>query len=129
MTLEQLLSKMFPEDQERGFPCFLDLELSLQKWLDESTRGHLEICMSNHKAALANLTDVNDQLKLLQSERPDDTTAFVAAAIEAYFSAAQVSKLLRGGMTSLFPNGRTLAEIDHDLLEPVFLGNLGELES
>lgn len=125
MTLDKILSKMFPADPNRGYPCFVELNLDQCVWLDDAIRQPIEKSLSHHAEKLAGLSDINDQLKVLQLDCPNETKKFLSAAIEAYFSSAQVSVMLRGGMATLFPNDRPLAEIDTDLLEPVFNLSLG----
>jgi hypothetical protein len=64
--------------------------------------------------------DVNDILRNLKRLAPQETAGFMTAALELYFSAPQVVSALRNGQKTLFPNPKTLPEIDPDLLAPVW---------
>lgn len=117
MDLDGLLDQMFPGDARRGFPVFSDLELNHDVWLSPQTAGALTDALS--QIAPHQDTNVNETLKALRRIDPEATQAFVDAALEAYFSAPEIGKMLRGGMSTLFPNARALPDIDTDLLVPV----------
>jgi len=64
--------------------------------------------------------EINVFLKLFKKFSYDIANEFIADAINFYFSHPQVLSVIQNGRTQLFPNQRTLPEIDYDLLIPVF---------
>ena len=117
MELSRFLDQMFPGDASRGFPVFSDLGLDEDHWLPSRVAAGVSVARS--QVAPLPDDDVNDTLKALRRIDPEATQVFVDAALEAYFSAPEIGRTLRGGLETLFPNARALPDIDTDLLLPV----------
>lgn len=79
----------------------------------------LETLLFEHKIDLAQI-EINEFLKKFKKTAPSIASQFSADAISYYFSHPQVLSAIQGGRTTLFPNHRTLPDIDYDLLIPVF---------
>jgi hypothetical protein len=118
MTLEKLLSQMFPGDVSSGLPKFSSLTAQKQKFLStpeiEEVTTLLQKCIESESN-----NDVNDILKHMTYSNPDLMKKFTVAAIEAYFSQSGVVFILRKGNTTLFPHEAVLPTFDFDLVEPV----------
>ena len=63
--------------------------------------------------------EINELLKRFKKVAFAVANQFIADAISFYFSHPQVLASLQQGRTTLFPNSRTLPDIDYDLLIPV----------
>ena len=68
--------------------------------------------------------EINELLKQFKKIDFAVTNQFIADAIIFYFSHPQVLTVLQEGRKTLFPNSRTLPEIDYDLLIPVMQKDL-----
>ena len=117
LTVLALLNHMFPGTEE--FPGFLDLvnkdELALSvKSIKEVALIYRAIQDQNYNL------DINETIKLMKLDKTVDTVGFVNSALEVYFSQPEVISKLTGSPVPLFPNERILADVDYDLLEPVY---------
>lgn len=113
-----ILEEMFPGDPIRGLPPFSALGREGYDKLDLQVRA-LAPYLRNHAENLAPLLEVNDVLAALRKVAYKTVQDFIFAALNVYFSAPAVVSILHEGRTILFPNVRTLPEIDYILLEPV----------
>ncbi len=66
------------------------------------------------------LIDINTFLKLFKKYSYRIANKFISDAISFYFSHPQVLAGIQEGRITLFPNSRTLPDIDYNLLIPVF---------
>ncbi|WP_419813557.1 hypothetical protein [Bacterioplanoides sp.] len=125
MIILELLTEMFPGNPEvPGFDQLADrnrLAVSIK---------NVEQVAERYKSARANDMDIsiNDIIKMLKKDSTLDIPGFIESAIEVYFSVPEVVVPLTGSQLPLFPNERSLPDIDYDLLEPVYLRMLPESE-
>ena len=52
--------------------------------------------------------------------------AFLESSLEVYFTDPEVVRCITNSPVPLYPNERTLADFDYDLLEPVFMRSTEE---
>jgi hypothetical protein len=112
----ELFFAMFPGDVGRGVPAARDTAAAarLEALLPE-------LAEVDHLIAGAALPDDADAaVKALKALSPDLVDRFVTEAVTAYFSDPAVARALTGRPVPLFPNHTVMADIDYDLLEPVY---------
>eukprot|EP01037_Dinobryon_pediforme_P017964 gene17964-18199_t len=107
----KLLFAMFPGDPVRGFPSFESLGLDTP----ELAGGELTAAIAAiyAEATASPPGDVNDILRAVRKSHPGPAQDFIDAALTAYFTARTVVEHLQNGKDTLFPNARTLPEIDY----------------
>ena len=113
-----LLQAIFPGNE--SVPGFVDLEDKAE--LAESLNNIDAI--SSAYVALRNQnpgSDVNEIIQLMKHDDSIDVTAFLNCALEVYFSSPEVVSKITHTPVPLFPNERVLPDVNHDLLEPVFV--------
>ena len=117
MSVDALLSAMFPGDPVRKIPGFAALELNAVGL------GNLKMvqAIGNALSEMPQIgtAEVNEILYALRKSYPELARSFIDAALIAYFTAPEVIRALRVGPDTLFPHSWTLPEIDFALLEPV----------
>jgi hypothetical protein len=113
----KLYSKMFVQTDGK-MPAFDKLD-NTSLIVNPIVDTILETLLSEHKIDLEQI-EINALLKIFKKTTPSIANQFSADAISYYFSHPQVLAALQGGRTTLFPNYRTLPDIDYDLLIPVF---------
>lgn len=64
--------------------------------------------------------EINTLLKALKKIDMQSINQFIELSMEFYFTHPKVLESIQDGRQTLFPNARTLPEIDFDLLIPVF---------
>ena len=118
MSVDALLTAMFPGDPARKIPGFAALGLGAGALADSEMAQAVGRALSD--LPRTEKVDVNEILRALRKSHPEAAQAFIDAALTAYFTAPEVIRALRGGPETLFPHARTLPDIDYALLEPVF---------
>jgi len=63
--------------------------------------------------------EINDFLKLIKKSNPLLINKFIVDGINYYFSHPSVLATIQDGNSTLFPNYRSINDIDYDLLIPV----------
>lgn len=119
MTIEALLDRMFPGTTDGIFPAFSDLGVDLSSLVVEDALERITMSLNALSQDVLMADDVNTLLKALRRDIPDTIKDFTLATLEAYFSASPIVRAVRGGPEVLFPNARTLEDIDYSLLNPV----------
>lgn len=107
---------MFPGAPERGVPAARDTAAAsrLEKLLPE-------LAEVDRLIAGAELPeDADAAVRTLKALSPDLVDRFATEAVTAYFSEPAVARALTGRPVPLFPNHTVMADIDYDLLEPVY---------
>ena len=120
MKFDQFCDYLFPGDEKRGLACFSNCNITLEKHLSPETIGLLENLLQK---ALANKNidtiPINDLIKEIQRNNKLLLDHVLSSLLEAYFSCETTLKVLRPDAVTLFPNHRSLHEIDYDLLANV----------
>jgi hypothetical protein len=120
MKFDQFCDCLFPGDEKRGLACFSNCNITLEKHLSPETIGLLENLLQE---ALANKNfdkmPINDIIKEIQRDNKILLDHVLSSLLEAYFSCESTIKVLRPDAVTLFPNHRSLHEIDYDLLANV----------
>lgn len=114
---ETLLNKMFPGGKK--LPPFSDLKGAnfIEKFseLDEL----LDKFVTDEGDNLE-ILNINDVIRGLKKNNSNLVLNFVQGALDFYFSHPKVLGIIQEGRETLFPNRRSLPDIDFDLLIPVF---------
>jgi len=118
MSVDELLTAMFPGDPQRNLPSFFTLGLKADSLFSAELFRHLSRELAN--LSLTETVEINEILAALRKSDPEVTKEFIDRALVVYFTSRTVISALRDGFETLFPNLRTLPEIDYALLEPVF---------
>lgn len=118
MTLGALLDQMFPGDAGRGMPRFSEVCHSVDGIIDQDEQSRL--CSMIDALELSKTSDINTVLRDLRQQDPEFIGGFIESALAAYFSAPLVVEAANDAPATLFPNARTLPDIDYTLLEPVY---------
>jgi len=111
-----LLCKMYPLSQR--LPSFESLDVSLGLF-ESNTEVLISSLISEHQIEMATV-DVNEFLKLFKKTHPKEAGDLINGSLSVYFTHPSVLIKIQSGRKTLFPNYRTLPDIDFDLLIPVF---------
>lgn len=111
-----LLCKMYPASQK--LPSFESLDVNLELF-EPKTDALILSLVSEHQIELAGV-DVNDFLKLFKKTYPKEAGDLINASLSLYFTHPTVLINIQSGRKTIFPNHRSLPDIDFDLLIPVF---------
>ncbi|NRP37544.1 hypothetical protein XMA121_000129 [Marinobacterium sp. xm-a-121] len=112
----QLCEKMFPEMQR--LPAFSALGAADVLESEELETALKSYCESAN-IDLQNI-EVNWFLKGFKKQYSQLVNQFIADVLDFFFTHPDVLASLQNGRKTLFPNQRTLPEIDFDLVIPVF---------
>ncbi|MBA6257118.1 MULTISPECIES: hypothetical protein [unclassified Colwellia] len=111
-----LLCKMYPASQK--LPSFESLDVNLELF-EPNTEALITSLISELKIELT-CVDVNDFLKLFKKKHPKEAGNLINTSLSLYFTHPTVLINIQSGRKTIFPNYRTLPDIDFDLLIPVF---------
>lgn len=118
MTVEELLCRMYPGDKKRGLASYSELGLTVPSELQDEEVRKLNDGLAKIDEEVC-LHDVNLVVRTMKKVCPTEMNALINASIFEYFCCEQIVRVLRQGEAKIFPNSRTLPDIDFDLLEPV----------
>lgn len=107
---------MYPLSQR--LPSFESLDINLEQF-EPSLEGLIESFIKEQHIELASI-DVNDFLKLFKNKHPKEASELINSSLSLYFTHPTVLVEIQSGRKTLFPNYRSLPDIDFDLLIPVF---------
>lgn len=107
---------MFPET-EGSLPAFASIDCS-KLAIDQEIESILEHLITEQEIDLDEI-EINVFLKRFKKVSYTIANEFITGAINFYFSHPQVLASIQNGRTTIFPNYRTLPDIDYDLLIPV----------
>lgn len=120
MKFDQFCDCLFPGDEKRGLASFSNCNIEIEKHLSRETIDLLESLLQE---TLANKSfdkiPINDLIKIIKYDNKNLLDHILSSLLEAYFSCENTLKVLRPDAVTLFPNHRSLHEIDYDLLANV----------
>lgn len=116
MTLEEVMNILLPCSPEKGCPSFIGI-------------GGIALLMARDREFLLQLqqwaecigaTQEVTEEEVIRSFDANDFRVIRDTLLEIYFSHPAVIMAVRGSDAPLFPSGADVAQIDFDMLEPVF---------
>ena len=113
----KIYSKMFP-GTGGTLPAFACIETS-GVLVKKDTESLLNNLIAKQAIDIEKI-EINAFLKLFKKMSYTIANKFISDAINYYFSHPQVLTTIQDGKSTLFPNYRSLPDIDYDLLIPVF---------
>lgn len=116
MLVNEVYAKMFTGEGE-GLPAFGDLDGS-----EAISNDKLEIAITSFSLNTdydIESIDINDWLKAFKKSEPELAEQLINQGLEFYLTHPKVLSGIQNGRETLFPNARTLSDIDYDLLIPV----------
>ena len=115
-NIRRVLEQMFPVGMKTlpSFASLTDVDLG---WIDAFCEQFPEFdAQISNDASL----DINEHLSTLKKLDNLASKKLIEESLRCYFSHPDVASKLNDGHRTLFPNYRTLPDIDYDLLIPVF---------
>lgn len=107
---------MFPGAPERGVPAARDTAAPARLKALLPELGEIDRLIAGAQLP----DDADAAVKALRALSPDLVDRFATEAVTAYFSEPAVARALTGRPVPLFPNHTVMADIDYDLIEPVY---------
>lgn len=120
MKLEEFLNCIFPGDEASGLPNFSECSIEIEYYFNVNELNELKDIVR----IFPNFHDnrelsVDDFIRHTPAKSRVYWDSILAKLIELYFSNEKVLSILRPDAVTLFPNNRSLEEIDYDLLIPL----------
>lgn len=126
---QQMLDTLLPGDAELGMPSAFSagvaqflLRQGHKSLFDEFLAAIETIAIQKHQTTWLSL-DTNKRLECIERSRRSHfqlASQFLSQVLRGYYTTPAVQISLNAGVVPPFPQGNQLAEINWDLLEPVY---------
>ena len=117
MKCEKFFDLLFPGDKVHGLPSFSDCGMSVEgHLLDQDLIILTEALQSSLQQLDNEKIDVNKLIKIMQRINKPQIDKILTTLLDLYFSCEMVIKVLRPDAVNLFPNHRSLEDIDYNLI-------------